>query len=87
MISQQPSPTAAEPQRVPKFIRRFAPFVILAWLGLIVLLTVAVPPLEKVAEQRQVSLSPKDAPSVQAMEITGKKFQESDSDDFAMLVL
>ena len=68
-------------------IRRFAVLVILAWLGLIFLLSVAVPPLEKVAEQRQVSLSPKDAPSVQAMEETGKKFKESDSDNFAMLVL
>ena len=58
-----------------------------AWLGIIFLLSVTVPPLDQVAEQRQVSLSPKDAPSVQAMEVTGKKFKESDSDNFAMLVL
>jgi putative drug exporter of the RND superfamily len=86
MISQQAGPEGAKPPWVPRMIRRFAPFVILAWLGLIFLMAVAVPPLEKVAEQRQVSLSPKDAPSVQAMEVTGKKFKESDSDSFAMLV-
>jgi putative drug exporter of the RND superfamily len=87
MISHQAGPEGAKPPWVPRMIRRFAPFVILAWLGLIFLMAVAVPPLEKVAEQRQVSLSPKDAPSVQAMEVTGKKFKESDSDSFAMLVL
>ena len=87
MINNQPRSEAAKPPRLPRMIHRFAPFVILAWLGIIFLLSVAVPPLDQVAEQRQVSLSPKDAPSVQAMEITGKLFKESDSDDFAMLVL
>jgi putative drug exporter of the RND superfamily len=87
MISRQAGPDGAKPPWLPRMIRRFAPLVILAWLGLIFLMAVAVPPLETVAEQRQVSLSPKDAPSVQAMEVTGKKFKESDSDSFAMLVL
>src|SRR5271170_4235695 len=87
MINNQPRPEAAKPPRLPRMIHRFAPLVILAWLGIIFVLSVAVPPLDQVAEQRQVSLSPKDAPSVQAMEITGKLFKESDSDDFAMLVL
>jgi putative drug exporter of the RND superfamily len=87
MISHQAGPDGAKPPWLPRMIRRFAPLVILSWLGLIFLMAVAVPPLETVAEQRQVSLSPKDAPSVQAMEVTGKKFKESDSDSFAMLVL
>ena len=87
MINNQPRPEAAKPPRLPRMIHKFAPLVILAWLGIIFLLSVAVPPLDQVAEARQVSLSPKDAPSVQAMEITGKLFKESDSDDFAMLVL
>jgi putative drug exporter of the RND superfamily len=87
MINNQPRPEAAKPPRLPRMIHKYAPFVILAWLGIIFLLSVAVPPLDKVAEQRQVSLSPKDAPSVQAMEVTGKLFKESDSDNFAMLVL
>jgi putative drug exporter of the RND superfamily len=87
MIGQQAAPEDVKPPWIPRMIRRFAPLVILAWLGLIFVMAVAVPPLEKVAEERQVSLSPKDAPSVQAMEVTGKKFKESDSDSFAMLVL
>src|SRR5271154_4173096 len=87
MINNQPRPEAAKPPRLPRMIHKFAPLVILAWLGIIFLLSVAVPPLDQVAEQRQVSLSPKDAPSVQAMEITGKLFKESDSGDFARLVL
>jgi putative drug exporter of the RND superfamily len=56
-------------------------------LAIVVLVSTSVPPLEQVATQRQVSLSPKDAPSVQAMERMGAKFKESDSDSFAMLVL
>src|SRR6201992_521962 len=87
MISHQAPREGAKPPWAPRMIRKYAPLVILAWMGLIFLMAVAVPPLEKVAEARQVSLSPKDAPSVQAMEITGKKFKESDSDSFAMLVL
>jgi RND superfamily putative drug exporter len=87
MISHQVGTEPTEPPRVPRTIHRFAVLIVVAWLGIIFLLTVAVPPLEKVAEQRQVSLSPKDAPSVRAMEETGKKFKESDSDSFAMLVL
>ena len=89
MISHQPSLPirSAKPPRIPRMIHKFAPFVILAWLRIIFLLSVAVPPLDQVAEQRQVSLSPKDAPSVQAMEITGKLFKESDSNSLAMVVL
>ena len=68
-------------------IRRFAVLVILAWLGLIVLMSVAVPPLEKVAEERQVSMNAKDAPSVMSMEIIGKTFKEFNSDSVAMIVL
>jgi RND superfamily putative drug exporter len=56
-------------------------------LAIVVLVTTSVPSLEQVATQRQVSLSPKDAPSVQAMERMGAKFKESNSDSFAMLVL
>src|SRR6201986_4268106 len=87
MINNQPRPEAADPPRVARIIQKCAPGFFLAWLGIIFLRSVAAPPLDQVAEQRQVSLSPKDAPSVQAMEITGKLFKESDSDDFAMLVL
>ena len=45
------------------------------------------PQLEEVAAQNQVSMSPKNAPSMQAMATMGRLFEESDSDAIAMLVL
>jgi putative drug exporter of the RND superfamily len=87
MISEQRSSEHTEPPFVPRTIRRFAVPIILAWLAIVFLVSTAVPPLEQVAEQRQVSLSPKDAPSVKAMERMGEKFKESDSDSYAMIVL
>lgn len=72
---------------MPRTIRRFAVAVILIWIAIVFLVSVAVPPLEQVAEQRQVSLSPSEAPSVVAMQRMGQNFKESDSDSFAMLVL
>jgi putative drug exporter of the RND superfamily len=87
MSSGQPSTEHAKPPFVPRTIWRLAVPVILLWLLIVFLVSFVVPPLEQVAEQRQVSLSPKDAPSVQAMERMGKNFKESDSDSFAMLVL
>ena len=86
-ISDQPSTEQAKPPFVPRTIRRFAVPVILLWLLIVFLVSVAVPPLEQVAEQRQVSLSPKEAPSVIAMQRMGSNFKESDSDSFAMLVM
>ncbi len=87
MISEQTSTERTKPPFVPRTIHRLAVPVILVWLAIVVLVTTSVPSLEQIATQRQVSLSPKDAPSVQAMERMGAKFKESDSDSFAMLVL
>ena len=87
MISEQTSTERTKPPFVPRTIHRLAVPVILVWLAIVVLVTTSVPSLEQVATQRQVSLSPKDAPSVQAMERMGAKFKESNSDSFAMLVL
>jgi RND superfamily putative drug exporter len=87
MISEQTSIEGTKPPFVPRTIHRLAVPIILAWLAIVVLVTTSVPSLEQVATQRQVSLSPKDAPSVQAMERMGAKFKESNSDSFAMLVL
>jgi putative drug exporter of the RND superfamily len=87
MISEQRSTEHTRPPFVPRTIHRLAVPVILAWLAIVFLVSTAVPSLEQVAKQRSVSLSPKDAPSVQAMEVTGRKFKESDSDSFAMIVL
>ena len=86
-ISEQPSTEQTKPPFVPRTIRRFAVPVILLWLLIVFLVTVLVPPLEEVAEQRQVSLSPSEAPSVVAMQRMGQNFKESDTDSFAMLVL
>jgi RND superfamily putative drug exporter len=68
-------------------IRRLAVFIILAWVALTLLVTLAIPSLEQVGEEHSVPLSPQDAPSVQAMKRMGKDFKESDSDSFAMVVL
>jgi RND superfamily putative drug exporter len=61
--------------------------MLLFWIGLTVVLNIFVPPLEKVGEAHTVSMSPKDAPSVQAMQRVGKDFQEFDSDSSAMVLL
>ena len=68
-------------------IRRLSVFIILAWVALTVIVTLAVPSLERVGQEHSVQLSPADAPSVQAMVRMGKVFKESDSDSFAMIVL
>ena len=68
-------------------IRRFSVLIALFWLGLAVVTNVFVPQLEKVAEAHNVSLSPQDAPSLQASKRIGKVFQEFDSDSAAMIVL
>ncbi|MGB7145008.1 RND family transporter [Mycobacterium sp.] len=86
MINER-STKGTQPPFVPRTIHRLAVPIILGWLAIVVLVSTSVPPLEQVATQRQVSLSPKDAPSVRAMERMGAKFKESDSDSFAMLVL
>ncbi|MUL46748.1 MMPL family transporter [Mycobacterium sp. CBMA293] len=73
--------------RVPDFIRRYSVLIAFFWLGLAVVTNVFVPQLETVAESHNVSLSPKDAPSLQAAKQIGKVFHEFDSDSSAMIVL
>jgi len=72
---------------VPDLIRRFSALIALFWLGLAVVTNVFVPQLEHVAETHNVSLSPQDAPSLQASRRIGKVFHEFDSDSAAMIVL
>jgi len=72
---------------IPRFIRMFSVPIVLFWVGLVVVLSVAVPSLEKVSEENNVSLAPEDAPSMQAMERVGKDFQEFDSNSSAMILL
>lgn len=68
-------------------IHAFAVPIILGWLAICVALTVFVPSLEKVEQQRAVSLSPQDAPSFQAVKRIGQVFHEGNSDSSAMMVL
>lgn len=79
-----------------RITRRFSLAIILAWLALILILTLAavggswrsvIPALEKVGREHSVSVMPEDAPSVQAITRMGEVFQESDSDSSAMIVL
>ena len=73
--------------RIPDALRRFSVLIALFWLGLAVVTNVFVPQLETVAEAHNVSLSPQDAPSLQASKHIGQKFEEFDSDSSAMIVL
>jgi putative drug exporter of the RND superfamily len=72
---------------VPRVIRAFALPIVLAWVALCVVVTVAVPSLEEVGQAQAVSLSPADAPSMLAAKHIGRVFEESDSDASAMVVL
>ncbi|MDT5145685.1 MAG: putative drug exporter of the superfamily, partial [Mycobacterium sp.] len=84
-VHQAESPSRAH--RAGQTIRRLSVLVALFWLGLAVATNVFVPQLEKVAEAHNVSLSPQDAPSLQASKRIGKVFQQFDSDSAAMIVL
>jgi RND superfamily putative drug exporter len=76
-----------EPTFVAQWIRRLAAPIILAWVLIVVALNVLVPPLEVVAAENAVSMSPSDAPSMQAMADMGRLFGESESDSIALIVL
>lgn len=72
---------------LPGMIRRLAVPLLLFWVGLAGLTNIAVPRLETVAEEHNVTLSPADAPSLQSMKRIGEVFDEFDSDSAAMIVL
>ncbi|MDG4666796.1 RND family transporter [Mycobacterium sp. 236(2023)] len=72
---------------IARSIRALAPAIILGWAALTLMLTFAVPSLEQVGREQSVPMSPKDAPSVQAMSHMGQIFGESSSDSTAMIVL
>ncbi|WP_242412405.1 MMPL/RND family transporter [Mycobacterium marinum] len=68
-------------------IRTLAVPIILFWLAVVVLLSVFVPSLEVVGQERSVSLSPTDAPSVVALNRIGHVFNEGETDSVAMIIL
>ncbi|KAA0079787.1 MMPL family transporter [Mycolicibacterium sp. P9-64] len=78
---------AAHPGRLPRLLHRFCVPVLLGWLALTAVVNIVAPQLEIVGEQNSVSLTPDDAPSLQATKMMGKLFQESDSNSSAMIVL
>ncbi len=86
MTTQRETPPLIPPF-LPRMIHRLALPIVLLWLGLVVVLNMAVPQLEVVAKNHAVSQSPKDAPSLQAMKRVGQDFHEFNSDSSAMIVL
>lgn len=72
---------------VARTIRRFAPVIILAWLGILFALSMTIPPLQQVARTHSVSLDPVDAPSFKAMQAISSKFSQPESSSVAMVVL
>ncbi len=82
-------PKAETPHRplIPRLIRTLAVPVILAWVGIVVVVSTIVPGLDEVGKMRSVSMSPHDAPSMIAMKQVGSDFKEFDSDSSAMVVL
>ncbi|VEG55273.1 Transport protein [Mycolicibacterium aurum] len=72
---------------VARTIHRFAPLIILAWLAVVVALTMGVPSLEQVEKQHSVSLNPVDAPSIQASERINAAFGSADGGGVVMIVL
>ncbi|OBA71116.1 hypothetical protein A5633_23185 [Mycolicibacterium elephantis] len=68
-------------------IRRFSLPIILAWLVVIGVLTVAVPTLEEVEQRQALSLNPTEAPSFQAAERMSEAFNSPDSGGAVIIVL
>ncbi|SOJ55230.1 Siderophore exporter MmpL4 [Mycobacterium simulans] len=72
---------------IPRTIRKLSVPIILVWLGFVVVLTLFVPSLEQVGQKNSVSPIPADAPSMVAAKKIGHAFNESDTDNSAMIVL
>ena len=70
-----------------RMVRKLSLLIILGWLAITAVVSLCVPSLDQVAKDRAVSLSAKDAPSVQAMMRIGQLFKESSTDSVAMVVL
>jgi RND superfamily putative drug exporter len=72
---------------IPRMVRLFSVPILLFWLALTVIVNVVVPQLEVVGQNHAVSLSPNDAPSMEATKRAGQDFKEFDSNSAAMIVL
>jgi RND superfamily putative drug exporter len=87
MSNQQLDDQSVARPRIARTIHRLSALIILAWLAIAVVVTVAVPPLEQVEREHSVSLSAHEAPSFQAMTRMGKLFGESNSESVAVLLI
>jgi putative drug exporter of the RND superfamily len=72
---------------IARMLHTFAVPIILFWVAVTVILSLFVPSLEVVGQERSVSLSPNDAPSMIAMKRIGHAFNEAETDSSAMIVL
>jgi len=73
---------------VARTIHRFSVPIILAWLALMVILSLGVPSLDQVEKEHSVSLNPTDAPSFKAATRVSEDFKQTDSGaSTAMIVL
>ena len=73
---------------VARTIHRFSVPIILAWLALMVILSLGVPSLDQVEKEHSVSLNPTDAPSFKAAARASEDFKQTDSGaSTAMIVL
>ena len=79
--------THAERSFIARTIHTLAVPIILFWVGIVIVLSLFVPSLEVVGQERSVSLSPTDAPSFRAMKHIGHAFNEGETDSSAMIVL
>jgi putative drug exporter of the RND superfamily len=79
--------THAERPFLARTIHTLSVPIILFWVGVAIVLSLFVPSLEVVGQERSVSLSPKDAPSFVAMKQIGHAFNEGETDSSAMIVL
>jgi RND superfamily putative drug exporter len=77
----------AERPLIARMLHVFSVPIILFWLAIAVIVSVFVPSLEEVGQERSVTLSPGDAPSVIALKHIGHAFNEGTTDSVAMIVL
>ncbi|WP_085669904.1 RND family transporter [Mycobacterium szulgai] len=86
MTKLDPAPTARRPL-LPRMIHRFAIVIVLFWLALTGIVNLTVPQLEQVGKAHSVSMTPRDAESIQAVKHIGQVFNEFDSDNTVTVVL
>src|SRR5271163_146781 len=75
------------PPLLARTIQRFSVPIILAWLAIVVVVSIGVPSLDQVEKEHSVSLNPTDAPSFKAAKHINDDFKSTVSGSAAMIVL